>query len=68
MVNPKLSKMHISKKNEVYLTLSDLSPSENQEMSEYYFRQKYDSDSRLFFDLLRSGNYDAIYNSTGFFS
>ena len=36
MVNPKLSKMHISKKNEVYLTLSDLSPSENQEMSEYF--------------------------------
>ena len=36
MVNPKLSKMHISKKNEVYLTLSDLSPSENQELSEYF--------------------------------
>ena len=28
--------MHISKKNEVYLTLSDLSPSENQELSEYF--------------------------------
>ena len=36
MVNPKLSKMHISKKNEVYLTLNDLSPSENQELSEYF--------------------------------
>ena len=28
--------MHISKKNEVYLTLTDLSPSENQELSEYF--------------------------------
>ena len=28
--------MHISKKNEVYLTLNDLSPSENQELSEYF--------------------------------
>ena len=36
MENPKLFKMHISKKNEVYLTLSDLSPSENQELSEYF--------------------------------
>ena len=36
MANPKLFKMHISKKNEVYLTLTDLSPSENQELSEYF--------------------------------
>ena len=36
MVNQKLCKMHISKKNEVYLTLTDLSPSENQELSEYF--------------------------------
>ena len=36
MVNLKLYKMHISKKNEVYLTLTDLSPSENQELSEYF--------------------------------
>ena len=36
MVSPKLFKMHISKKNEVYLTLTDLSPSENQELSEYF--------------------------------
>ena len=35
-VSQKLFKMHISKKNEVYLTLSDLSPSENQELSEYF--------------------------------
>ena len=36
MVSPTLFKMHISKKNEVYLTLTDLSPSENQELSEYF--------------------------------
>jgi len=34
--NPKLSKMLISKKNEVYLTLSDLSASEKQELSDFF--------------------------------
>ena len=34
--NPKLFKMLISKKNEVYLTLSDLSASEKQELSDFF--------------------------------
>ena len=36
MVNPKLFKMLISKKNEVYLILEDLSPSERQEISDFF--------------------------------
>ena len=36
MVNRKLYKMRISKKNEVYLILSDLTSSQNQELSEFF--------------------------------
>ena len=35
-VNQKHYKMHISKKNEVYLVLSDLDPSTVQELSEFF--------------------------------
>ena len=36
MVNHRLCKMRISKKNEVYLLLEDLQPSEQQELAEYF--------------------------------
>ena len=36
MVNRVHYKMHISKKNEVYLILSDLNPSESQELAEFF--------------------------------
>ena len=36
MVNHKHCKMRISKKNEVYLKLEDLQPSEQQELAEYF--------------------------------
>ena len=36
MVNHKHCKMRISKKNEVYLRLEDLQPSESKELAEYF--------------------------------